>query len=67
MAEGIRKQITENIIQKEQFALQLDETKDISSCAQLMVFVSYTDDEYEKGSTDYLVGRQNGLIARLKL
>jgi hypothetical protein len=38
MAEDIIKEITEKIIQKKQFALQLDETKDISSCAQLMVF-----------------------------
>jgi hypothetical protein len=34
MAEDILKQITEKIIQKKQFALQLDETIDISNCAQ---------------------------------
>jgi hypothetical protein len=49
MAEDIIKQITEKNIQKKQFALQLDETIDIFNCAQLMVFVRYIDDEYEKG------------------
>jgi tRNA(Ser,Leu) C12 N-acetylase TAN1 len=54
MAEDILKEITEKIIQKKQFALQLDETIDISSCAQLMVFVRYIDDEYEKESANIL-------------
>jgi tRNA(Ser,Leu) C12 N-acetylase TAN1 len=34
MAEDILKEITEKIMQKKQFALQLDETVDISNCAQ---------------------------------
>jgi hypothetical protein len=110
IAEDIIKQITEKNIQKKQFALQLDETIDIFSSAQLMVFVRYIDDEYEKGICEQIycckefdiktkgeeifnllneqilihglswewctsvctdgaaavVGRQNGLIARLK-
>jgi hypothetical protein len=54
MAEDIIKQITEKNIQKKQFALQLDETIDISNCAQLMVFVRYIDDQYEKGIREQL-------------
>jgi hypothetical protein len=34
MAEDILKQITEKIMQKKQFTLQLVETIDISNCAQ---------------------------------
>jgi hypothetical protein len=45
MAEDIIKQITEKIIQKKQFALQLDETIDISNCALFLVFVRHTDDK----------------------
>jgi hypothetical protein len=51
MAEDIIKQITEKIIQKKQFALQLEESVNISNCAQLMVFFRYIDDEYEKRNT----------------
>jgi hypothetical protein len=34
---------------EETVPLQLDETICISNCAQLVVFVRYIDDEYEKG------------------
>jgi hypothetical protein len=53
IVEDIMKQISEKIIQKKQFALQL-ETTDISNCAQLMVFVRYIDDEYEKGISEQI-------------
>jgi hypothetical protein len=48
MTEDIIKQITETIIQKK-VCFELDETIDIFNCAQLMVFIRYSDDEYEKG------------------
>uniref|UniRef100_K7FHT4 DUF4371 domain-containing protein n=1 Tax=Pelodiscus sinensis TaxID=13735 RepID=K7FHT4_PELSI len=53
-AEDIIKQITEKIIQKKQFTLQLDESTGIFNCAQLMVFVRYINNENEKGINDQI-------------
>jgi len=49
MAEDIIKQVNEKIIFKKQFALQLDESTDISNCAQLIVFIRYIDDNNVQG------------------
>ena len=41
MSENIKNQVVEQINQSPFCVLQLDESTDVSSCAQLMVFVRY--------------------------
>lgn len=43
MSEDVKVQILEEIKQSPLFAIQLDESTDVSSCAQLMVFVKYVN------------------------
>ncbi|KYO43320.1 hypothetical protein Y1Q_0017601 [Alligator mississippiensis] len=56
MAEDIIKQISEKVIQKQQFTLQIDESKDVSTYSQLMMFVRYIDDEDEQGIQEQIYG-----------
>ena len=42
MSEDIKNQVVEQIKQSPIYVLQLDESTDVSSCAQLMVYVRYT-------------------------
>ena len=41
MSENIKNQVVEQIKQSLIFVLQLDESTDVSSCAQLMIYVRY--------------------------
>ncbi|KAI6658139.1 Protein ZBED8-like [Oopsacas minuta] len=44
MSEDIKNQVVEQIKQSPIFVLQLDESTDVSSCAQLMIYVRYIHD-----------------------
>ncbi|XP_068122103.1 zinc finger MYM-type protein 6-like [Hyperolius riggenbachi] len=56
MGDDIIKQISQKIILQKQFALQIDESTDISNSAQLMIFVRYIDDDSENGIQERIFG-----------
>ncbi|KAI6659528.1 SCAN domain-containing protein 3-like [Oopsacas minuta] len=62
MACDVSQQVIEKIKQDKRFALQLDESTDISNQAQLLMYVCC----YDEDGAPSITGHTNGLIAHLK-